>query len=232
MPAMRDSPIDDTFDPNDAIINRINLQLARSRSILNSWRPQNSQHEDEEDKPEQSNDDFASFGEKGGLGSKVVDNKESMLPTRRSAPKEKLLEQLIGKKAANAKRKEDAHKSMSVSKHAAPKPMTNGAKQQKLQEESDEEEEGRAAALKSKKAAKPERIDRPASDAQEDSVGEEDEDVARGGMSGRKACEAENPETSSAQAEAKPQKRKAGGSYLDELLSQRAKKKSKKKVKG
>lgn len=233
MPAMRDSPMDDTFDPNDAIINRINLQLARSRSILNSWRPQNSRPEDEDDEPEQSNEDFASFGEKGGLGSRVVDNEESLLPTRRSAPKEKLLEQLIGKKAANAKRKEDAHKSTSVSKHAAPKPMTNGAKQQKQEEESDEEEEGRAAAFKSKKAAKPEPKAKPVQDAQADTLEEgEGGDVARGGMLANKASALQNPETPSTQPEAKPQKRKAGGSYLDELLSQKAKKKSKKKHKG
>ena len=222
--------MDGTYDPNDAIINRINLQLARSRSILNSWRPQNSQPEDEDDEPEQNNDDFASFGEKGGVGSKVIDNEESALPIRRSTPKEKLLEQLIGKKAANAKRKEDAHKSMSVSKHAAPKPITSVTKKPK-QEESDEEEEGRAAAFKSKRSGKPKRQERAAGDVSVDSLGEDKDEVDGDAVeSGSREVQAQA--TTAARPEWKSQKRKAGGSYLDELLSQKAKKKGKKKQKG
>lgn len=128
---------------------------------------------------------------------------------------------MIGKKAANAKRKEDAHKSMSVPKHAAPKPISNGHRSQRQEEDSDEEEEGRAAAFKSKKTARPQAPAHATEDAS-DGANEDSELLDRSRQGDERlgmAAEKTFP---------KPQKRKAGGSYLDELLSKKAKKKKSK----
>ena len=220
--------MDNTNDQNDAIINRINLQLARSRSILNSWRPQNQQSEQADGEPLDNDDDFKNFGEKGGIGSVAVDD-ESMLPTKRSTQKDKLLEQLIGKKAANAKRKEDAHKSMSVSKHAAPKPITNSVKPSKQEADSEDEDEGRAAAFKSKTTGKSQMEVQAGGGG---NASDEEQDAAEDRPEGVLNLEAKEKSTwkgKESKEEARPQKRKAGGSYLDELLSKKAKKKGKKK---
>ena len=220
-----------TNDQNDAIINRINLQLARSRSILNSWRPQNQQSDQADEEPLDNDDDFKNFGEKGGIGSIAVHD-ESALPTKRSAQKDKLLEQLIGKKAANAKRKEDAHKSMSASRHAAPKPMINGEKQAKREEESEDEDEGRAAAFTSKKARKLQMEAQAGAGVEGSDDGDADPDAAGDDLGGSLDVAAKNQragKTDKSRDEPKSQKRKAGGSYLDELLSKKAKKKGRKK---
>lgn len=229
MPFVRDFPMNDTSDTNDAIINRINLQLARSRSILNSWQSQSAKaDENQEDDLRDNDEEFTQYDEKGGIGSKASHDDESSLLTRRSAFKDKLLEQLIGKKAASAKRKEDAHKSMSTSKHAAPKPLTNGQMSQAQAEESDEEEEGRAAAFRSKKSSNLQAQTRANEEAADD-ADEEGQSESMHAIQGLEAAEGKARENSDAKAEPKAPKRKAGGSYLDELLSKKAKKKSKKK---
>lgn len=225
--------MDSIHDQNDAIINRINLQLARSRSILNSWRPQSSETSDQpKDEPvDEDDDDFANFGEKAGIGSKVVDDDTSAFPTKRSAPKEKLLEQLIGKKAANAKRKEEAHRSMSASKHAASKPLVDTQKPRRQQraEESDEEEEGRAAAFRSKRSKKPPEQSQTAAEGVPQMPAEDREESGVANSFSSHAPVKAKQESSSKSRDAKAQKRKAGGSYLDELLSKKAKKKKSRK---
>jgi len=226
---MRDSPMDGSIDQNDVILNRLNLQLARSRSILSSWTTQPAATEDEE---VEDDADFAPTSERSGIGSKAQNQDDELLGGLRkgkSAQKERLLEQLIGKKAANAKRKEDAsHKSMSASRHAAPKPIEHVQKQAKPREESDDEEEGRAAAFRPKKAAHVRRP--PEATAGDNVVAEEDDPIPELPESKLNAgvSDAEVPAVTAPSIDDRSKKRK-GGSYLDEILSQKAKKKKSKK---
>lgn len=229
MPAMRDSPMDGIQDQNDVIINRLNLQLARSRSILNSWRPQEQQADDEENEVIDNDDEFVASGETAGIGTVIKNGDESALPTRRSATKDKLLEQLIGKKAANAKRKEDVHKSMSTSKHAVPKPLSStAAKQPRAIQDSEDEEGGRAAAFKSRKPSRAQAQARAAKDVS-DAVDEDGESDASQRKVDRRDRNAPEKDVRGTAVDSLPQKCKGGGSYLDELLSKKAKKSKKKK---
>lgn len=230
MPGIQDTPMDGAVDQNDVILNRINLQLARSRSILQSWTTLKSESaNDEEDDLDDNDDDFYNIGEAAGIGAKVKDNDEAALPARRSAQKDKLLEQLIGKKAANAKRKEDAHKSMSASKHAAPKPLTNKPSTVKTQEESESEEEGRAAAFRPKKSAG---ALVPPPDVRVMADGDEDdsENLKISGRSSKGQPSEVAKGKPGKEAVSQRQKRKGGGTYLDELLSKKSKKKKKQKT--
>lgn len=215
----------DTHDPNDVILSRINLQLARSQSILNSWLPQRQDGDDQRDGAIDNDEDFVTFGEKAGIEIKSAGEDDSTLPTRRSATKDKLLEQLIGKKAANAKRKEDAHKSMSAARHAAPKPVTNGTKDvKKRQEESEDEEEGRAAMLKSRKGNSRKVGEQP----REDVPIAHDEDNVSGDVQARAVDGQDGGGDRSPMSSVVPAgKRKGGGSYLDELLAKKGNKKKK-----
>ncbi|KAK3712931.1 hypothetical protein LTR37_008816 [Vermiconidia calcicola] len=225
---------DGTTVDADVILNRINVALARSQRLVNSWLPPKPE---ESDAREDSNDeDFRSMTETGGIGSRAAyDDDQGLpdsltLPRRKIGPNDKLLEQILGKKAAQAKRKErDAGKGMSVSKHAAPKPIVGQPKdvQPKSAESDDEDEGGRAAAFRSRKPGKvTKEKDVPWTLSSGESV------VVDAGPNAAHD-HVQDRETTSAMASEpndRPAKRKAG-SYLDEVLAQNAKKKKKKKHK-
>lgn len=215
----------------DVILNRINVSLARSQRLINSWLPPKPESEAVDEKEDE--DDFKSMTEIGGLGSKTAYAEEEGLPDgafqrKKLSSNDKLLEQLLGKKVAQARKKE-AGKSMSTSKHAAPKQLASWPKVSKGAESEDEDEGGRVAAFKSKKRkpeAKPQTVKVSTDD-------ETMEDVIDSG----EATGTPNPTDNDAAVEkgSPPQQQKAAKrkstSYLDELLAQKANKKSKKKKK-
>ena len=220
--------MDDAQLPSDVVISRINLQLMRSRSILQSWTSLKQEADDGADGLVDNDNEFVTSGDHAGVGVVPKGDSEFAIPTRNSASKDKLLEQLIGKKAANAKRREDAHKSMSASKHAAPKPMVKDVKKVTAEEDSDSDEEGRAAAFTSKKASKP-RMQAPAVGEVSDAVNVGVENDVLPPVKWKHRDYGEQ-DAGGASEKPRPSKRQGGGSYLDELLAKKAKKSKKKKT--
>jgi hypothetical protein len=140
----------------DIWLSRINVSLARSQRELQSWLPPKdttsgallSQNDPEDDDDE----DFIAMGESAGIGIKPrLDDNGLPSKSKLSATNQKLLEQLLGKKAATANLKErkppptntglDASKPMPSSSKTAPAATQDGS--------DDDEEDGRAAMLTS-----------------------------------------------------------------------------------
>ena len=217
----------------DVILNRINVSLARSQRLINSWLPPKAESQDVEENEDE--EDFKSMTEIGGLGSKTAYAGDESLPDgafqrKKLSSNDKLLEQLLGKKAAQARKKsQDAGKSMSTSKHAAPKQLTTRPKASREVESEDEDEGGRSAAFKSRqrnKPSNPRTADPQADDDQIDVLIEDQSVTATVGTDDGGSFNAKSVNIFNTEQE--PAKRKTT-SYLDELLAQKANKKSKKK---
>ncbi|KAF2766390.1 hypothetical protein EJ03DRAFT_330120 [Teratosphaeria nubilosa] len=202
----------------DIILNRANVALARSQRLIASWLPPKPE-ETTTTQTHEEDSDWAGEDELAGVGSKRKAENEGLpdgvFKRRNLASNDKLLEQIMGKKAAQAKRKQDARKG---SVHAAPKPMSGLVKQSvKTRDESEEEEEGRAAAFKPRKQKR---------------GPQQNENVAEAGKEQEAADYiAFDPAPATAtdsESEQRPQK-KVKGTYLDEILGQKAKKSKKKK---
>ena len=214
----------------DVILNRINVSLARSQRLINSWLPPKPESQDVEDN--EGEEDFKSMTEIGGLGSKTAYAEDDSLPERafqrkKLSSNDKLLEQLLGKKAAQARKKsQEAGKGMSTSKHAAPKQLSTRPRVSREVDSEDEDEGGRAAAFTSKQQKKhPEaqNADALAEDDRMDGLVDEQSVAATVDTEDRGSSK-----TASIDTEQKSAKRKTT-TYLDELLAQKANKKSKKK---
>ncbi|USW55138.1 hypothetical protein Slin15195_G084570 [Septoria linicola] len=109
----------DQISEADIWLSRVNIAHARSQKLLESWLPKSNSsstsattnsntHEDENDQEE---DDFIGMTESAGLGTRPKDSDvevDGILKKRHASSQDKLLEQLLGKKAAAAKRKEQA----------------------------------------------------------------------------------------------------------------------------
>ena len=234
MSTFRDSPMGGAVNDADVVMNRLNVALARSQRLINSWLPQNQTRESEDGEVEADDDDehFKPMSETGGIGSKVAFDDEGLpdgaWQRKKLSSNEKLMEQLMGKKAARARVKSrDAGKSISASRHAAPKPLLNAMREQKRKAESEDEDEGgRAAAFKPRKRgkAREHQVAKQIADQGNDGEMENDESgPVRGGV----ADEAHDQGTGSIMDSEPGEKasKRMGGSYLDELLAQKAKKK-------
>lgn len=205
----------------DIILNRQSVALARSRRLVQSWLP--PKVTPEEGTPNQEpddDDDFEGMTELQGVGSKRKAEDEGVLDglkRKKLSSDDKLLEQLLGKKAAQARKKTlEATRS-----RLAPKPQVKGPVI-KQRVESDDEEEGRAASFKSRKA-KAEVV----SAAPEIGVDSHD-----GGEDGTSHQDTPQSQPARAKEDAPiPVKKRKAGSYLDELLSQKAAKKKRKRKK-
>lgn len=229
----RDLPMEAKVSEADLIINRMNLALARSQRLINSWLPPKSA-DDEAQTAEDREEDFRSMTDEAGIGSKAAygddETSPSLLHKRRLASGNKLLEQLLGKKAAQAhKKSQSVGKSMAASRHAAPKPLTSRPKPTRKDVSESEEEGGRSTAFKSRKDDKGSRsvvvepsvistpvyraVEDQAVATQEDSDSNNEDQTAPGLQQSLPVKAAKN---------------KRGISYLDEVLGQRAKKKKKK----
>ena len=204
-----------TTSEADVVMNRINVALARSQRLINSWLPPKPNEEEggTAQAREEREEDFKPMTEKGGIGSLVAFGEEGLpdgaFRRNKLSSNDKLLEQLIGKKAARAKRKsQEVGKSMAASRHAAPKPLVNRPRQLRVEPEGEEEDEpGRAGMFKSRKNGK------AVMQCRDEHVGDDDPAPAI-----------------SSEPDERPAKKKTGG-YLDELLAQKAKKKKGKKGK-
>lgn len=220
----------------DIILNRTNVALARSQRLIQSWlTAPTTGPTSETSTPGDVNDDdedFVGLDELGGLGSTRKADDEGLpdgtFRRKKLASNEKLLEQLLGKKAAQERLKKvrgAISTAVGMGAHAATKTMPERGKVE-VQSEDSEDEGGRAAAFKSK---------RPVRAGGGQRVGVEPADVgesavAREGWAGTDAGQAAQTDEAEAEAEQRPTKRKAG-SYLDEMLSQKANKKKKNKKK-
>lgn len=219
-------PIDTQLSEADVILNRTNIALARSQRLIQSWLPARTEAEQGKVAPTEDDErDFVGMTEAGGIGSKRAfeDDDLPMLKRTRLSSNDKLLEQWLGKKAAQAKRKsQEAHKSTTVSRHAAAKQAASEPTAGRLSE-SDDEGEGRAAAFRSKKRKvmpnhEPVVTDKHAGD--DVHFSEAGEQVLAQGL---------DVQTDDRASKAEDQSTRKAGSYLDEVLSQKAKKKSKKR---
>ncbi|KAK3679304.1 hypothetical protein LTR78_000865 [Recurvomyces mirabilis] len=197
--------------------NRNAVKLARDQRIIQSWLPPATATGESTVTTQETYDNDQDFSgmmdELGGIGSKrkLADEDDILGGLKRTkvARDDKLLERLIGRKGAEAKKKE--------SLHVASKPKAVIVKPVRTVEESDDEEEGgRAGAFKSKRrkevAVEREPIAEP------DEEGSADEETRAASMA----------KTAAAPVITNPTKSKTT-SYLDEMLSQRASKKKKKK---
>ncbi|TKA23318.1 hypothetical protein B0A50_07526 [Salinomyces thailandicus] len=223
----------------DIIFNRTNVALARSQRLIESWLPAKLQavqdtpgHGALEDNDNE--EDLKGLDETVGLGSKrkAQDDglPEGALRRKKLASNERLLEQILGKKAAQARKKGDRGK-QAGQEHAGAKPMPVSARNTKQEVESDEEEGGRSALFTSKKQRQ--RAVLPGQAPVLDGVDGQLEGVARLGgeqIVDQGAHQAQRLDTVDSETEQRPLKRKTG-SYLDEVLGQKAKKKSKKRKK-
>ncbi|KAK3708624.1 hypothetical protein LTR37_011346 [Vermiconidia calcicola] len=225
---------DGTTADADVILNRINVALARSQRLVNSWLPPKLEEPDA--RQDTDDEDFRSMTETGGIGSRTAYDDDQELPDglapqrKKLGVNDKLLEQILGKKAAQAKRKErDAGKGMSASKHAAPKPLVARPKDdhRKGAESDDEEEGGRAATFRSRRPGK---VTKEKESPRTLSVDESVVIDAGPNAAHERVRDWETTSAMASEPDEKPAKRKAG-SYLDEVLAQSAKKRKKKKHK-
>ena len=220
----------------DVVLNRLNVALARSQRIINSWLPPKSQTAEEE-QHEDDDEDFTHMSEERGVGfeGNMDDEDDSIAHALRRRKKlssnDKLLEQLIGKKAAQAKKKtQDSGKSMSLAKHAAPKPMISRPRQGREVESEDDEDAGRSAAFTSRRrgnAPKKRSVD-PVVEDDPTSAAAVNGDVDVSGLTGSATGAKQNATDIASERHEKPLKTK-GNTYLDELLAQKSRKKKKKK---
>lgn len=220
----------ETLAQADIILNRTNVALARSQRLIASWLPPKDSQSSHEQQNDNEDEDFRGDSEIGGIGS-VAQRDDSGMPDgafkrRKLGANDKLLESLLGKKAANAHRKSQQQQvgrggAGGGLAQSAPKSLKR--ERQPVEEDSEDEEGGRAAAFKSRKG-KVTRVETPVEDA------DSDEDAMPGAGAEELAERAVNikpipqPPPSAAG-------KKRPASYLDELLAQKASKKSKKKKK-
>ena len=223
-------PVEGAASEADVVMNRLNVALARSQKIINSWLPAAKDEDIGETTSDQDDEDFKSMSEQAGIGSKVAFGDEGLpdgaFQRKKLSSNDKLLEQLLGKKAAQAKRKsQEAQKRSSTSKSANTGLVAGRAKQPEGDRESDDDEEGRAATFKSRAT------NRVRKDVQDE--GRLGIDYADDAVGDDRA-----PEESSylvqhekvllalaSKAGNKPAKKRPS-SYLDELLAQKSNKKN------
>lgn len=235
----------DSLSQADIILNRTNVALARSQRLIQSWLPPKPQaeHQDAPQQPaaDEDEDDFRGDSEIGGIGSAAQRTDDSGLPEgvfkrRNPGANDKLLDSLLGKRAANAHRKAQAlAKSAAGAGVGSSQPLQAGASNSWTKEpvkkrpaqdsDSDEEEGGRAAAFKSKKA-KPSLP--PPRRTPEDTVESSGANADVAEVAGEETTLEAPPQDTTASVKSG---RKRPASYLDELLGQKANKKSKKKNK-
>lgn len=224
-----DANIPDGTSPSpDVIINRTNVALARSHRLLQSWlkpatdadatSPEDTRIEDEE-----------LFNESAGVGSKVATDEldEFGLLRGKRVSNDKLLEQLMGKKGAAAKRKQDALKKQpnGIDQVNKPQAMTHQLKREgkRPAESDDEDEHGRAAAFKSRRPRhNSTELDQ---DAQQAEGGEEESQDTHATNESQMSP---NKEGNTVQRPAEtPGRKRKPTSYLDELLNKNSRKKNK-----
>ncbi|QIW95379.1 hypothetical protein AMS68_000897 [Peltaster fructicola] len=192
---------------SEIILNKTNIALARSRKLIQSWLSQpaaESQEDEDED------EDFKPESETAGIGSTVQDDESGSLGriARSRQANDKLLEQILGKTAAQAHRR--SQQTVSSTK-PAPKVDENSNKRQNNSD--DDNDQGRASAVASGRVKKSKHYS----------------------TNKIQVPDQKDPLTPTNEGEASKQQNRLGvsskrkaNSYLDELLAKKARKKSKK----
>jgi hypothetical protein len=224
----------DALSQADIIFNRTNVALARSQRLIASWLPPKPQAEDQDTTKSlaDEDDDFRGDSEIGGIGS-MAQRDDSGLPEgafkrRNPGANDKLLDSLLGKKAANAHRKAQAlAKSEAAQPLGAPKPAVKETSKRPAQDSDSDDEGGRAAAFKSKRP----RPSKPQPKIADDAAEEDTNAPVAGDDAGVKTTETSPEPPQATNTASKTGGKKRPASYLDELLGQKANKKNKKKTK-
>ncbi|KAM3421272.1 hypothetical protein BST61_g1674 [Cercospora zeina] len=247
--------MDEHASDADIWLSRVNIAQARSQRLLQSWLPKNAasrstpaQGEDDDD----DQDNFTGLTESAGLGTKPKESDsevDGIFKKRHASSNDKLLEQLLGKKAAAAKKKERALAKQSksnialgraapLSAHGTPASAKSapGSPAVPAVDSDGEDEPGRAATFMSKKVTRDRKL--PAYATQGSALRGTtpiDEDATpldpREDAATIKAMKDGISQASQGQAEvqadsARPRKKKTT-SYLDEVLSKKKRKKPK-----
>ena len=237
MSSFRDSPMADQISQADIIFNRTNVALARSQRLIQSWLPTKPASEEEavdQAQDEDEDEDFVGISETAGVGSKRKAEDEGLpdgaFRRKKLASNDKLLEQLLGKKAAQARKKTQGANGNAVGdSHVAVKQKPAAVRQAV---ESDDEEEGRAASFRSRKS-KARHAPAPAppvTDPRDEEVQQASEGHGEELHADITVHDVQSLDIEDSEPEERPRKKKAG-SYLDEVLGQKAKKKKKGKKK-
>jgi hypothetical protein len=225
----------DALSQADIIFNRTNVALARSQRLIASWLPPKPQSDQQESTQAAADEDedFRGDSEIGGIGS-LAQKDDSGLPEgafkrRNPGANDKLLDSLLGKKAANAHRKAQAlAKSATAQSQEAPKPVAK-EKPKRPADSDSEDEGGRAAAFKSKRA-KPSKPQPKVQEGDAEDGAPVDTNTLEADVEAKTAeLTLQPPQDTNTAAKSNGRKRPA--SYLDELLGQKANKKNKKKDK-
>lgn len=239
MATIRDSPMDGQVSQADLILNRTNMALARSQKLIQSWLPPRPEQESEQDAGAQDDgEDLKSMLESAGVG--AARQYDEGLPDpafqrKKLSSNDKLLEQLLGKKAAKAHKasRPAPAKSMSQAKHTAPKPLAPRPKQEEA--ESEDDEGGRSTVFQSRsgKSNKRQGAKKGPTAPGQSQMYEQIEAEAGSTLDENRGVpdpvrKLEKTSTLDSEPDERPKRRK-GGSYLDELLAEKARKKSKKK---
>lgn len=231
----------------DIWLAKMNVGLSRSDRVLQSWmRPGKLQENGASPQTiskDENDEDFSGMFGNGGI--ERVASADDAVPGRKklSDGNQKLLEQLLGKKAANAKMKEKKPHT-SANGQTGSKPMPSEAKQKidtPADDSEDDGEMGRASTLSSRgtggrKVRDPKRPVYTTAGGEEDAIVTPDVDPPdpRQDLATMKEMatqeEVEENEAHREVQEKKPAKRKAT-SYLDEMLAKK-KNKSKKNAAG
>lgn len=210
----------EAFAESEIILNKTNLALARSRKLIQSWLPPlegDSARDDEDD------DDFKTESELAGIGAVANHDDDSALARlqrTKHSKNDRLLEQLLGKKGAQQHKKSQAASQAAAAKPAN-RPAKTSADNQQQASDSDSDAEGRVATLLSKQQKS-----KPAKVKQQKAAFNRDGDSEKQKVVPVSDQATDSAPDSTIQPAALPTKRKAK-SYLDELLAQRSKKKSK-----
>ncbi|KAK5169846.1 uncharacterized protein LTR77_005824 [Saxophila tyrrhenica] len=224
----------DKISDVDIILNRINVAHARSQRLLQSWLPPKQEQEPTSESRE-DDEDFRSMTEVGGYGSKAAYAEDAatdgLIPRKKTTSNDMLLEQILGKKGAQAKRKKDAEKSgdKSAVKFGASKPLQKSKEDSKAHVESEDEEGGgRASAFKSRKARRTGEDGAQSNVSHKDDVTQSETLPTAEDTTPAKVKDSDLED--GGEDDVRPTKRKKA-SYLDEVLAQKSKKKKKKKNK-
>lgn len=148
---------------SEVILNRTNIALARSRKLIESWISCPKSADSEVDEAEE---DFTAESETAGIGSLMnVEEENGLLRglgQGRLGSKDNLLEQILGKKAAQAHKKSRGASNVPTDpQHVSSKRSQGAAGPNKRKAESDDEEDGRGSAFMSKNARRTEAASGP-----------------------------------------------------------------------
>ncbi|KAJ9216726.1 hypothetical protein DTO166G4_1572 [Paecilomyces variotii] len=201
----------------DVIFNRANIALARSQRLVASWLPPKSDEElaqqtkSEEELQREEDEIFTAVPEKLGLGAPLPKATEDGSWNRTElSSNDKLRQQLMGKGFAKAMAAKQRQLQQNINRR--PEQGKAGAKSSARTEndggdDDDDEEEGRSAlGNKKRKVAAT---------------------VVEDGANNEIAESKESSASTSGAESGRGKKKKKTGSYLDEVLSQRSKKKKK-----